>query len=216
METLAEHNRRIMHKNFNKFLQALVVFPTLMTGLAGAPVVGMPTGLPTVAVISPDQTRTLSEHLTVNQQQVIDVKVAQLQSFLAKYNLPLQGHEEKLVTAAVDNGLEPLDVALVALEESTGCKHIIPNTNNCFGWGGGKIKFKSIDEGIDTVAAALGGNNPDTDKYYDGKTRDQMFLTYNGRANPRYLRDLNLLKTQIEQMPVDQTVQTASVPTNKV
>ncbi len=115
----------------------------------------------------------------------------------------MKGKGEKLVSAAVKNGLDDYDVALIALEESTACKFIIQGTNNCFGWGGGKIPFASIDEGIDTIAQAISGNDPDTARYYKDKPMDEVLQVYNGRANSHYLSDIKALKSQINSMSPD-------------
>lgn len=202
-----------MQKSYHKFLQAAVIFPSLMTHLALSPITGA-AGAPTAAAIFPEQTRTLTSEASVNQQLSPDEKVsaAKLDAFFDKYNLPMEGYGEKLVSAAVKNGLDDYDVALIALEESTGCKFIIPNTNNCFGWGGGKIRFNSMNEAIDTVAENISGNDPDTAKYYKGKPMDQVLKIYNGNVNHHYLSDIRWLKAQIEQ----QDVQLAATPVVKV
>jgi len=192
-----------MHKHFSKFLQSVVVIPLLATSFAVGPYPGIAVGSPSVAVISPDQNRTLADEAADNKQLVLDQKAAQLEAFFAKYNLPMKGYGKKLVMEADKNGLQPLDVAVVMGEESTFCKFIIPNTNNCAGLGGGKIRFKSIDEGIEVVAAAISGHDPKTAKYYQGQPMDKVLQIYNGNANHNYLRDIKSLKAQIESQDVE-------------
>ncbi len=178
------------------------------------PVAGAIAQSPLAAVISPDQNRTLAGEVSDNQRAILDRKAAQIDMFFAKYKLPMEGHGKKLVEEAHKNGLEPDTVALVALVESTGCKFIIQNTNNCFGWGNGKIRFKSIDESIEKIAAALGGNDPETARYYAGKDIDEVLQIYNGYANPKYLSNIEWLRRKIDSMPVPET-QLATV-TSKV
>ncbi len=169
------------------------------------PMSGIMAKSPIAAVISPDQNRPLVSEVTDNKRILLDRKAAQIDAFFAKYKLPMEGYGEKLVLEADKNGLEPDMIALVALVESTGCKFIIEGTNNCFGWGSGKIRFKSIDESIEKVAAALAGNDPATERYYKDKPMDEILQIYNGYANDKYLTNIKTLRKQIEKMQVPET-----------
>ncbi len=102
-----------------------------------------------------------------------------IDTYFANYNLPLAGYGMKMVLAGEKYGVDPFLIAGLAMRESTGCKFIIPNTNNCFGWGGGKIKFKDFDEAIDVVAKNIGGYNEKTAHYYKGKEVRDILETYN-------------------------------------
>lgn len=212
-ESLAEHNRRTMHKQFNKFLQSVVVLPVLTTTFALNPVAGIAAKLPTAAAISSDQNRPLSSVLADNQQQDTEAQVkfygAKVDAFFAKYKLPMEGQGENLVRAALENGLSKYEVAVVATIESTAGKFACPQDKyNAFGWGSCRgQKFNSYEEAIDTVARTLGGNNPGTNKYYknaDGtlKDFDTRFLIYNGYANDRYLANIDWAMKKFDSMEV--------------
>ena len=200
-----------MHTNFKNFMRSVVVLPVLTTSFAMNPVAGIAQS-PIAAAISPDQNRTLASEVTDNKRISLDREAAKIDAFFAKYKLPMEGYGKKLVYEADKNGLDPKIIALIALEESTGCKFIIKGTNNCFGWGSGKIRFKSIDEGIETIALAISGNDPETERYYKGKSMEQVLKIYNGHANPEYLSDIAWLRKQIDRMEVPEVqVATANV-----
>ena len=101
-------------------------------------------------------------------------------AYFAEYDTPLEGYGMKFVIEAEKNNLDWRLLPAIAMRESTGgkfaCKKV---TNSVFGWGSCKIGFKSIDESIEIVAFNLGGNNPNTDHHYEGKTTEQILRKYN-------------------------------------
>ena len=202
---LAERNRQIMHKYFNKSLQSLVAFPVLAANLALSPFSGGTVGSPTAAVISPDSNRPLSSLITVNQQSSgQDEKAQKIDAFFAERNLPMEGQGQKLVTAAEKNDLPWSLIASIAVIESTAGKFACPkDSNNVFGWNSchGE-KFDSMDEAIDTVAESISAHRDTTAKYYKGKTLKNILETYNGRANKNYVDNIMFVMNQIEQQPI--------------
>ena len=205
-----------MHKNYNKFLQSFVVLPVLTASFALNPVAGLAAKLPTAAVIT-DQTRTLSSVLAVNQQQETAAEVAldgaKVDAFFAQYGLPMEGDGQKLVQAAVDNGLAPYTIAALSIVESTGGKFACPNDPyNAFGWNSCHgPKFSSMDDAIDTVAQTISGNNPKTASYYQGKSFDARLEEYNGFANDKYVSNIQWAMNKIDSMQVKPDVQVASL-----
>jgi len=120
------------------------------------------------------------EEETLSPEETLRLdKAAKIDAYFGRYNLPLEGYGMKFVLEAEKNGLDWRLLPSLAMAESTGCKFIINSTHNCFGWGGGKIKFTSFDQGIEVVAWNLGGNNPNTARYYKGKTTSQIIDKYN-------------------------------------
>ncbi len=192
-----------MHKYFAKSLQSIVVFPVMATSLVLSPLSGLSSGSPTVAAIYPETNRPLSSLVADNQQSDLDAKAKKIDTYFFKHNLPMAGHGKQLVLSAEKNDLPWSLVAAISMQESTGCKFIIPETNNCFGWGGGKIKFDSVDDGIEKIAEAIAGNNTDTSRYYDGKTLKERLRTYNGRAVHDYAESVDRIMSQIEQQSID-------------
>jgi len=206
-----------MHKKFNKFLQSVVVLPVLATSFAMNPAAGI-AKLPTVAAISSDQNRPLSSVLAANQQQAIDVQAAKVDAFFAMYDLPMEGKGRALVEAAIDNGLSPYEIAVVAVVESTGGKFACEaDKYNAFGWNSCHgAKFDSYDDAIQTVAKTISGNNPNTARYYvksNGERKDfnTRFQVYNGYANDQYLANIKWAMNKIDSMPVKPTVSLASL-----
>lgn len=199
-----------MHKNLNKFLQAVAFFPVLTASFAVGPLPGVIAGSPLAAVISPDQTRTLSSETAGNQQSDLDKKAAKVDAFFAKYGRPAEGHGRELVEAAIKNGQPPFAIAAIVQVESSGYAHACPNDlengmgyNSCHG-----TNFSSVGEAISVVAATMSGNNPKTAKYYAGKDFETRLEVYNGRANGDYVDNVMWVMDQIEKMPIE--VQTAS------
>jgi hypothetical protein len=104
-----------------------------------------------------------------------------------------------MVQAAEDNDLDWRLIPAIAVRESTGgkndCDHV---RNNPFGWGSCKIGFYSIDQAIDTIAANLGGNNPNTARHYDNKTTKQILHAYNPPSIvPRYAEQVMSIMSDI-------------------
>ena len=197
-----------MHKNVNKFLQAIIAFPVLAMSFTGAPFPGVTVGSPLAAAISPDQTRTLSSVLADNKQQDIVEEAAKIDAYFAQYDLPMEGKGYKLAKAASDNDLPPASLAAMAMIESTGGKFAY--ANNPFGYGN-KVKFSSVDEAIDTVAKTLAAKNDATKDFYANKTFPQKIRVYNGpavKADPRYVAKVMWVMDQIDGMQVP--VETAS------
>ena len=106
-------------------------------------------------------------------------KATKIDAYFAKHKLPLAGYGMTMVLAAEEHDIDPYLIPAIAMRESTGCKFIIPGTYNCFGWGGGKIKFASYESAIKLMAKHLGGNSADTAHYYGGKSIKGILETYN-------------------------------------
>lgn len=188
--------------NVLRSLQSFVVLPILATNLLTAPIAF--DKIPTVAVLSTDENGPLTSKLSDNQQSDIEVKAQKIDAYFAKYNLPLAGHGETFVNAAEKYGLPWNFLPSIAMAESTGCKFIIPKTNNCFGWGSGKIKFQSIDESIEVIAKNLSGNNPDTARHYADKDIDGILKKYNPpQVAPKYLGIVKGIMKSIEDINLE-------------
>ncbi len=183
--------------NVLRSLQSFVVLPILATNLLGAPTVFEK--IPTVAVLSTDENGLLTSKQSDNQQTDIEIKAQKIDAYFGKYNLPLEGHGAQFVESAEEYGLPWNFLPAIAMAESTGCKFIIPKTNNCFGWGSGKTKFSTIDQSIEIIASHLSGNNPVTAKYYAEKDIDGILKSYNPpHVAPKYLGIVKRIMKSIE------------------
>ena len=195
-----------MHKKFKNSLQSLVAFPVMATALV-SPFSGANIGSPTAAVISPDTNRPLSSLVTVNQQDDMDQKAKKIDAFFASRNLPMAGQGKALVAAAEKNDLPWALIASMAVIESTAGVHACPDdSNNVFGWNScNGPKFASMDDAINTVAETVSAHRDPTKKFYEGKKLSDILETYNGRANPMYVQNINWVMDQIEQQPIAST-----------
>lgn len=188
-----------MKHNVLRSLQSFALFPIFAANLI------TPLGVhktPTVAVLTSPEIRPLVAITTDNKQKVHDEKVKKVEAYFADKNLPIAAYADKLVEEAEKNGLDWTFVAAFSMAESTGCKFM--HNNNCFGWGSAKIRFESIEEGIEIVAWNLGGNNPATAKYYKDKTIDQIINTFNPPSvNARYNGIIKHVMESIKDYPIE-------------
>lgn len=92
----------------------------------------------------------------INQFERQAGESAHLQAYFSKRNSPLADHALALYRYARYYGVDPVLIGAIATVESGGCRSYIVATYNCFGWGSGYISFRSHDQGIETVAKALG------------------------------------------------------------
>lgn len=116
-------------------------------------------------------------------REMPDVRIEAVRSYFSKREMPLEEYAEKLVVEADRHKIDWRLLPAIAVQESSGGKKMCGN--NPFGWGSCKIRFKSIEEGIETVARNLGGNNLRTRAYYKGDTLSKLW-SYNGTVDPDY------------------------------
>lgn len=179
-----------MHKKLIQTAQAFAILPLFAVANPGAIISGL-----------------VVASATAPQFQVVDVSAdaaleaarldhaAKIDAYYGKYDLPLEGYGMKMVLAAEENDLDWRLLPAIAMRESTGGKFAC--YNNPFGWGSCKIKFKSFDEAIATVAANLGGSNPNTDEYYKDKPTEQKLHHYNGTVVKTYVADVVRIMSKI-------------------
>jgi len=147
--------------------------------------------LPTLNQVDDEKAKTLQK-----QANAID-------AYFKGHNMPLQGKGMKMAQEADKNGLDYRLLPAIAAIESTGGRDACKNATHSFmGWGSCKIDFKSDDEDIETVAQNLGGNDPDTSKYYTGKTIKQILNIYNPPAIvPNYAKRVMKVMKEIGDAP---------------
>ncbi len=107
-----------------------------------------------------------------------------IDAYYKKRGMPLEGYGAKMVAEAEINNLDWRLLPAIAIIESTGGKFACHQ--NPFGWGSCKIKFSNWNEAIETVARNLGGNNPNTARYYKDKTTIEKLHHYNNSVIPTY------------------------------
>lgn len=132
------------------------------------------------------------------EQALAAERAKKIDSYFADRDMPLEGYGAKLVQAADKYNLDWRLLPAIAIKESTGGKFACGN--NPFGWGSCKIKFKSFDAAIETVARNLGGANPATEQYYKDTTTKEKLHQYNGTVVPTYTAGVLKFMDLIEQV----------------
>lgn len=87
-----------------------------------------------------------------------DSRVELVRQFLERYNSPLEPYAPDLIAASERYNLDFRLLPAIAMQESTACKRIIPDSYNCWGWGiyGDKVtKFNNYPEAIETISKGL-------------------------------------------------------------
>ena len=82
-------------------------------------------------------------------------RVSSLEKFFDSYNSPLKNHAGTFIEVADRYGIDYKLMPSIACLESTCARFLIPGTHNPFGWGAGRIYFKSYDEAIESVGKGL-------------------------------------------------------------
>ncbi len=120
-----------------------------------------------------------STHVALSKE-----RAEKIDAYYKKRGMPLEGYGAKMVAEAEKNNLDWRLLPAIAIIESTGGKFACHQ--NPFGWGSCKIKFNNWNEAIETVARNLGGNNPNTARYYKDKTMIEKLHHYNNSIIPTY------------------------------
>src|SRR5258706_8348836 len=88
-----------------------------------------------------------------------DARVARVKNFLDGFHSPLAEYAERIVEDADNLSIDYRLIPSIAVQESGGCKKIIEDSFNCFGFGiyGKNVtRFSNYTEAIDTVSKYLG------------------------------------------------------------
>lgn len=188
-----------MSKKFKSIARSFIIIPMLATSLS---MNVFTTSIQQAVSVSKDAAPAFSAEELALQQKRADT-AAKIDAYFAQYNLPLAGHGMTFVMEAEKNDIPLTLLPAIAMAESTGCKFVIPGNNNCFGWGSGRIKFMSIDAAIAEISTNLGGNDEDTDHYYNNKSVEQILDMYNPpRIAPGYKQKVLGIMKKIEAMPL--------------
>ena len=92
------------------------------------------------------------------ETQTSDGRAANLKIFFRKHGSPLYDYAEQIVEVSDGYGFDYRLLPAIAMQESTLCRAIPPNSHNCWGWGiygDNVIRFSSYEEAIETVAAGI-------------------------------------------------------------
>lgn len=131
----------------------------------------------------------------------LKIKEATKSSYLRRYfinkNSLLSDHSQRLYDISHQYSLDPNILAAIAMAESGGCRRYIQSTHNCFGWGGGHIRFDSIDQAIVGVGSAL-GKDVTYQRFQKEKTLRSLAQTYNPAHWQDYEQKLSYFVQEID------------------
>jgi hypothetical protein len=119
-----------------------------------------------------------------------------LRKFFKKYNSPLADNADTFIKVADQYGIDYRIMPAITGVESTFARFYIPNTHNPFGWGSGRIAFKSFDEAIEGVAKGL-------NEIYLSKGRDtveKIAPVYNPPHPTTWSRNVNYFMGKISEI----------------
>ena len=154
---------------------------------------------PVPPIIALSQNSTIEAPAITTSVPDIDKQHAQeIDNYFASRHSPLAGYGTEFVAAANENNLDFRLLPALSIIESDGglmrCKNV---PNAIFGYGSCRMGFNSIDESIEFVAQSLGGNNPSTASYYQGKTTTQILHKYNS-VIPGYANKVKMVMNMID------------------
>ena len=186
-------------KKFKKFIQSVMALPMLVMVTPFSGVTSLPNQIVTLA----QNTVIDSPLITTQADKIRKERAEKIDAYFESKGAPLSGYGEKFVEEAEKNGLDYRLLPAIAMRESTGGKQACKKAaNSVFGYGSCKMSFKSIDDSIRVVAESLGGNNPNTDQHYAGKTTEQILRKYNS-VIPKYPQQVMKIMDTIGEDPTD-------------
>lgn len=127
-------------------------------------------------------------------------RAQKIDAYFKDRGMPLAGRGLLMVRAAEENDLDWRLLPAIAVRESSGGKQMCGS--NPFGWASCKVRFKSVDEAVNTVASHLGGNEARTESYYSGST-DKKLHAYNGTVVPTYANEVKAIMDKIEAQDIE-------------
>ena len=126
-----------------------------------------------------------------------DARPEIIRQYLNSYGSILEPHAELLVKTADKYNLDFRLLTAIAQQESNLCKHIPPDTYNCWGWGihsRGTLGFQSFEEAIETVSKGL------REHYLDKGfiTAEEIMSKYTPSSPGTWARGVNLFMSDME------------------
>jgi len=139
-----------------------------------------PLGAKSFAEIVFDDTPALERQKKELELQLRSKRIAKIESYYGRHNLPLQHQAEHFIDAAEKYGIDWRLVAAIGFIESTGGKFSCQTADySAFGWGSCNIDFDSYEESIYVISMNLGGHNPNTEYFYKDKDIRGILWSYN-------------------------------------
>ncbi len=157
--------------------RSIAVLPILAMGLT-SPFVSAGIFQPSL-----DGSMNIAQVQTVAEKNVLSERAEMIDAYFKERSMPLYGFGEKMVKEADLHKIDWRLLPAIAVRESSGGKQSCGY--NPFGWASCDVAFKSYNESIEVLATNLGGDNPNTAKYYSGGTELKLHH-YNGTVIASY------------------------------
>lgn len=201
----------MQNSKFIRAVHSFVVLPLIATSLPFHSITQIETTNDISNVQMHEVAPTLAE---TSLEDIRKERADKIDAYFKEKNMPMAGLGMKMVIESEKNDIDWRLLPAIAVRESTGGRHACKKVSySPFGWGSCKISFKSYDHAIEVVAHNLGGNNPKTARYYDGKTLEQIINAYNPPSIiPKYHKQVVAIMETIEKMDVG----TEDIQTQKV
>jgi len=177
----SKYRPNMKNKNLIRFLNSLVLLPVVATSFSLGGPQSIENSRSVLAKINIEAEGTFALNLAEDPEALTKAARADaVDAYFRDYAMPLAGTGWTMVSEAEKNSLDWRLLPAIAVRESTGGKNACKRVpNNPFGWGSCKIGFESNEHAIAILAKNLGGNNPNTDHHYAGKTTEEILKTYN-------------------------------------
>lgn len=127
-----------------------------------------------------------------------DLRRQQMRVILTKYNSPMVGLEDILISTAEKYNLDWTIMAAIAGTESSFAKRMPRNCNNPYGWGiygDHKICFESLEASIESVASGLA-------KKYNISSLESIARTYNTVSTDGWIKHTKFFMEKIKTVEI--------------
>ena len=143
------------------------------------------------------RTSTYQRVVEVSKKETQDTREARLKTAL-KGTL-LEGQEPVFVEVAEVYGFDYRLLPAISFSESSMCRRIYPFTFNCWGWGNGKIAFKSFEDAIRTIGFKL-ATLPAYEVWREDKDNlSTLASRYCGVDNEHWVSKINYFYEKVEE-----------------
>jgi len=129
-----------------------------------------------------------------SQPKPLDPRTVRLETYFAKYDMPLVAHAQTFIDAADHYNLDWRLLPAIGVQESSGGKYM--QLNNPFGWGSAEIPYNSIDDAIWDVTRHLAGHGSTTAKWYNVTSTERKLYFYNGSVRAAYIPEVMWIMEQ--------------------
>lgn len=128
--------------------------------------------------------------------QSLDIRAVALSQFFQKFKCPSLNYQliPNYLEAADKYNIDYRLLPAISIQESSCGQHYPSDTNNLWGWASARVRFESLQVGVDFVSQQLANG-----RYYAGKNLDDKLKAYN--PNATYALKIKALMKEISNEP---------------